>query len=152
MSSGRQGIATIRLHPWHRVLVYLVLFIIAATGLFWTVLEDVLMQGPGPLPALLLKTHGICSAVALMVFGSLLPTHMRLAWRHRRNVSTGLLITLSMAVVSVTATALYYGSEEWRDLTRWTHILVGAGMVLVLPLHVLVGRWRSQREGHRGLV
>ncbi len=144
--SSHRGIATIRLHPWHRGLVYLALIVIAGSGIAWTVLEDWLMQGPGPLPQLLLKTHGIFSFLTLMAVGSLLPTHMRLAWRQRRNVLTGVVSALVLLVLIVTAMGLYYGGEDWRELTKWTHVVVGVAVVLVLPVHVLLGRRTRYRQ------
>lgn len=144
--SDRQGIATIRLHPGHRLATYLTLAVIAASGLAWTIMVDWLDLGPGPWPLLLLKIHGISSFLTMMVIGSVMPTHMRLAWRHRRNVVSGVLSSLVLLIVAATAAGLYYGSEELREVTRWTHIIVGTAIVLMLPLHVVLGRRQRQRQ------
>lgn len=50
-----------------------------------------------------------------------------------------------MAALAVSGLMLYYGAEENRDASLWTHWLIGSAMFLVFPLHALIGREAKRR-------
>lgn len=129
-----------QLPGWQRWSAYLAMGACALSGLIWFLLRDVIEVPPNSRDRFVLVTHGISSFVVLMAFGSVLPTHVRAAWRARRNRWLGALSIALMATLAVTALGLYYGSEEWHDPTRWTHIIIGLAAVLGIPLHIVIGR------------
>lgn len=135
-SSRRVG----KLWTWHRWAVYLILTLCAVTGLLWFVLRDVLSIAPNSNDRIVLVLHGVSSFLALMAFGSVLPTHVRVTWKANKNRMSGLLVVAMLAVLSLTALVLYYGSEEMHMTFKWTHIVIGLGAFACFPLHVVLGK------------
>lgn len=124
---------------------YLALVAVAASGLLWSLLHDVLQSSWMLAERRLLTTHGIAAMATLVVVGGLLPLHIRMAWRLRRNLASGAIALSMMTLLGATGALLYYGQEEWRDWVRWTHIGVGVLVTLAIPLHIWLGRRRSRR-------
>ena len=129
-----------RLGLWQKTAVYLTFVAVGLSGFAWFVLHDFIDEEPGELARWLLILHGVSAFAALMVFGSLFPRHMRLGWLNRRNVVSGGFTALIMTALIVTALLLYYGGEEVRWISRWTHIVVGSLGFTIIPLHVVLGR------------
>lgn len=136
----RAQLVEVRLPRWHRWVLYAGFVLVAATGVVWTFSHDVLALGPNILERAMLKVHGASSFMALMLFGSVVPHHMRLAWNARRNRTTGALVVSFFLVLAVSAYGLYYAGEDLREFTRWLHIYVGILGCVALPLHIRVGR------------
>lgn len=132
----------VRMHHWHRRLTYLGLLIVAVTGIAWTVSHDALEAGPNAFERWMLMVHGGASFAAMMIFGSVLPQHVRIAWRLRRNRLIGALVLTALAVLVLTAYALYYGNEELRPFVKWSHVGIGVLAALLMPLHI----WRGRRR------
>lgn len=129
-----------KLWSWHRWGVYLSLLLCAVSGLAWFVLRDL-----GEPPAdgggrWVIVTHGLAGFLALMAFGSVLPTHVRVTWRAHKNRIAGTLATALLALLSLSALGLYYGSEEMHDPVKWLHIGVGLAALAAFPVHVVLGR------------
>jgi Sec-independent protein secretion pathway component TatC len=120
-----------RLGRWHLGITIAVLAAVSFTGLAWFVRHDLMEREPDDLQRLLLAAHGIFAYGAVLAFGSALPTHARLAWRHRRNIASGLSMIVTIGTLELTALWLYYGSEQLRDLARWVHM--GVGLVALVP-------------------
>lgn len=129
-----------RLGLWHFVIIIAVLTGVSLTGLAWFVWHDLLESEPDDLQRLLLVTHGALAYGALVVFGSALAAHARLAWRHKRNMVSGLSIIVTMGALALSALWLYYGGEESRNVARWVHIGIGLAAFAAFPIHVVLGR------------
>ena len=132
----------IRLPTGQRWATYLTLLTVAGSGLFWSLLHDILQSGYMLVERDLLVVHGIAAAVTLVIVGGLLPLHIRLAWRAGRNMASGTIALSAIAVLGTTGLLLYYGGEEWLDETRWAHIVVGILASAALPTHIWMGRKR----------
>jgi hypothetical protein len=133
-----------RVGPWQQAAVYVTLVIVALTGLVWLALHDFIEEEPSDLQRWSLILHGAFAFATLIVFGSLLPLHLRSGWLRRRNIASGLSITVVMTMLIATALLLYYGGEETRTPVRWVHIGVGILGFAVFPIHVIFGH-RSRR-------
>lgn len=141
-----QHLFSIRLPKVQRGAIYLVLIMVAASGVSWSLLHDVLQWGWMLAERRLLILHGVTAAASLVLIGSLLPLHFRLAWRTRHNRASGVAAIAMMSLLGITALLLYYGGEEWRDGVRWTHVGVGFIAVLIIPIHIGLGRRRAARQ------
>lgn len=147
MSAGRHPRLGVQLPLAHRRSAYATYAAVTLSGIAWFVLHDLF---PGDRPVTLhalLVTHGIAAAFALVVVGSLLPVHVRLAWRTRRNRISGVAALAIVGGLALTGLLLYYGNEDGRDIARWSHIAAGLGAA-ALPLHVWLGR--RYAPAHRG--
>jgi hypothetical protein len=127
-----------RLGFWQRLSVFSTTVVVGLTGLFWFILHDVVADEPGDMTHLLLTLHGVSAYALLVAIGSLLPLHVRSGWLRRRNIVTGLMVTAIMAVLSVTALVLYYGSEEMQMPAKWLHLAFGFGCFVLLPAHAFL--------------
>lgn len=113
---------------------------VAASGVAWLALHDWLHWGWFGAEHRLLIIHGVSAALSLTVVGGLLPLHIRLAWRTRRNLRSGVSALAVMGLLGLSGLLLYYGDEEWCDIVRWLHIGVSVFGIVAVPLHVWVGK------------
>jgi len=130
----------VQLPQAQRRIAYATFAAVGLSGVAWFVLHDMFPGDRSAVLHALLVTHGVAAAVALVVVGSLLPVHLRLAWRTRRNRTSGLGSLTIVGGLALTGLLLYYGSEEGRDVARWSHIVAGLAVLTALPLHVWLGR------------
>ncbi len=142
---------TIRLGRWHQGAVYTVTAALVVSGLAWIVLHYFFAQpgeyGPTIHPAepWMLKLHGAAAMAGLIIYGSLLPVHIRRAWAIRRNIVLGIGLVLFMLALTVTGYLLYYaGDEETRPVISVVHWVVGLVVPAVLVWHVLSGRAQTR--------
>ena len=78
---------------------------------------------------------------ALIVYGSLLPIHVRRAWAVRRNIALGVGVVSFMLLLTVTGYLLYYaGDEQLRPIISAAHWVLGLAVPLLLWWHVASGR------------
>ncbi|MEE3623547.1 hypothetical protein UCD39_06025 [Nitrospirillum sp. BR 11752] len=131
----------------HRHWLYRVMLVVALTGLAWMVLHygrgliGVDGHAARSAEAWCMKLHGGAVMAALVAFGSVLPHHVRLAWRARRHRLSGVGLISAVLVLVLTGYGLYYlGDEDWHDCASWGHQVVAALAVAACLIHVRAGR------------
>lgn len=129
-----------KLWSWHRGALYGVLGACALTGLAYWMLRDLLPREPAAFDHTVLVLHALASFLALMAFGSVLPTHVRATWRLKRNRWAGGATVALLALLALSAFGLYYAGEESHRLYKWSHLAAGLAGMLLVPLHIVVGR------------
>lgn len=88
-----------------------------------------------------MKVHGGAAMAILVLVGMLLSTHVRFAWRARRNRGNGSLFLGAFALLTLTGYGLYYsGGEKLRAWTSWIHLAAGLALPLFLVLHIWLGK------------
>lgn len=145
--------AVIRLGTRHKKMLHSGLILLWASGALWLVFHYFLQAegdfGPQPhsLEIWWLRLHGLAAMLALMLLGSLLPSHVKLAWTRRKNRHTGLPMLAAWGWLAATGYALYYFSSDanaaWLPLLHW-----GVGLMLpaMLFIHLKQARKRSTRS------
>lgn len=133
-------VAEIRLATWHRRSVYIVLVVVAVTGIVWTLCHDLFGLAPNAFERVTLELHAAAAFFSLAALGSLAPHHIRLAWNARRNRISGALVLAGLLVLVGSAYALYYAGEDLRDVMKWIHIAIGIAITVGVPLHIVWGR------------
>jgi hypothetical protein len=129
----------LRLSLFAEFFVYLVFGILLITGVAWMVCQASPDEG-NHFSSLMLKLHGAAAMVSLILLGALI-NHMRKGWKSRKNRTSGLTLVLVILFLVVTGYGLYYaGDEQLRSLISQWHTWIGLGIVLLLPVHVLIGR------------
>lgn len=99
-----------------------------------------------PMEAWWLKLHGFAAMGGLILFGSMMPVHIRNAWRQGRNRWTGSSLVVVMSVLALSGYGLYYsGSDELRSWIGNLHWVVGLMLVCCLVVHVFQRRSASGR-------
>jgi hypothetical protein len=124
------------------------------TGCGWLLCHYVLaeMGDFGPLPhpqeGRWLELHGAAGMVALVLFGSLLTTHMRRAWAVRRGRASGGTLAGLFVLLTATGYGLYYVAGEsfraWISVVHWT---VGLAIPMLLAAHVYTLRSKLRSVG-----
>ena len=130
----------IGLKPFHRRLLYGVLALLFLTGAAWAYWND-LVSSPSDFDmsakAWAMRIHGAAAMAILVLIGMLLNSHVRFAWRARRNRGNGSLFLSAFGILTATGYGLYYaGSESLRTWTSWIHLAVGLALPLLLILHI----------------
>ena len=97
----------------------------------------------------ILIAHGVTSYVFALLFGAVMPVHIKSGWKTKRNRISGSLMITVMALLLVSGLILYYGVDT-RQAALWVHWVVGCGLVLLFPAHYLLGRHASHlaRQQH----
>jgi hypothetical protein len=142
---------TIRLGTWHQAAVYGVTAALAVSGLAWLIYHFFLAVpgdfGPQihPMEPWMLRLHGAAAMAGLIVYGSLLPIHIRRAWALRRNIVLGVGLVTLMLLLTVTGYLLYYaGGEESRPVISTLHWAPGLAVPALVAWHVSSGRRQTR--------
>ena len=146
---------TIRLGFWHQTTVYGATALLVVSGAIWLVLHFFMVsQGEfgdahHPLETWMLKLHGAAAMAGLIIYGSLLPIHIRRAWVIRRNIFLGISLVVLMLLLTISGYLLYYaGGEEARPIISATHWILGVGVPALLAWHVISGKRRTRIAGN----
>ncbi len=146
---------TIRLGFWHQTAVYGATALLVVSGAIWLVLHFFMVsQGEfgdthHPLETWMLKLHGAAAMAGLIIYGSLLPIHIRRAWTIRRNIFLGISLVLLMLLLTISGYLLYYArGEEARPIISATHWILGVGVPALLAWHVISGKRRTRIAGN----
>jgi hypothetical protein len=142
---------SIRLGPWHQGAVYAATAALAISGIIWLVLHYFFAvpgkYGPQihPLEPWMLRLHGAAAMAGLIIYGSLLPVHIRRAWSMRRNIALGIALVAFMLLLTITGYLLYYaGDEDTRPLISAAHWILGLAVPALLVWHIVSGRARTR--------
>lgn len=140
----RNSIQLSRRHEWFAYVVSAGIF---GTGAAWAWLHY-LANSPSEFgaPSLaetwLLKAHGAVAMAIFVLLGTLLPMHIKFAWRAGRNLRTGLSLLALLLFLCGTGCGLYYvGSENLRGWTSQAHLWTGLLFAPLLALHA----WRGKK-------
>ena len=137
----------INLPRWQELAVYASSAVLLLSGIAWLVFDRWIRTegefGPEHHPAehWMLIAHAIGAYAFLVIVGALIPVHIPLGWRQKRNRVSGTTVLGVCAILSVTALALYYVGDDlvraWASLVHWT---IGLAAVPILLIHVTRGR------------
>jgi hypothetical protein len=136
---------------WQRLATYWTFSVLLLTGLAWWWLDANRGDNPASAPQVaLLRLHGLAAMLALMCFGALLTTHVRIAWLLKRNRVLGAMLFAAIVMLVLTGYALYYAvGDGMRAASSWIHIAVGVAASAILVLHIVRGRRsRIDRVGY----
>jgi hypothetical protein len=151
-ASIRPPLIRFRLERWHRLSLYGVSGLLAASGILWLVVHYFFRvagefgETVNPLEPWTMKLHGAAAMAALFFVGSLLNSHMRRAHHARRNRYSGWGMATLLALLTISGYALYYlASESSRPLWSATHWVLGLLFPALLVLHIFLGRRAARR-------
>ena len=131
-----------RLPNWQRRAIYAVTAALVLTGLLWWALDANRGEnGASSAQVWSLRVHGMAAMLGLVFFGSLLSSHIRIAWAVNRNRLLGATLAGLTITLALTGYGLYYlGGEMSRSVASWLHLVFGITMPFVLWLHIVRGR------------
>jgi hypothetical protein len=88
----------------------------------------------------LLATHGVAAIFAILALGSVLPFHLKAGFKSRKKWFSGLCQLSIISVLIITGALLYYGPEEIREQTVYTHWSIGLVFAGFFIVHLLPRR------------
>jgi hypothetical protein len=88
--------------------------------------------------------HATVAFLIASQLGALWSVHMRIGWRHHKNLKTGLsLVTILLGLV-FTGVGIYYAGEDWSVPASASHIVIGLLVPCILVLHILAARSKEK--------
>lgn len=149
----------IRLGSQHQAWVYVCVAALLLTGALWLLfhffvsVKSEFGDTHHPLEVWWLKLHGFAAMGGLILFGSLMPVHIRTAWHQKRHRWTGGALVVVMSALALSGYGLYYaGNEEIRTWISNLHWVVGLALLVFLTIHVLQRRQAVRRRAVRPAV
>lgn len=134
----------IRLKRFQRSFLYAVVALLFLTGTAWAYWNYCVPEPrdfESSSKAWAMKIHGAAAMAILVLVGMLLTSHVRFAWRVRRNRGNGSLFLGAFGILTITGYGLYYaGGETLRAWSSWIHLAVGLALPLLLILHIWLGK------------
>ena len=137
----------VRLSAAHQMWLYAIAVLLLASGAIWlgfhyfVIVHGDFGSAHHPLEPWFLKIHGAAAMTFLVVFGTLLPIHLRRAWQLHRNRSSGATMFASIAWLTTTGWGLHYlGDESLRAAASGAHWVAGLAIAPMFALHVALGR------------
>jgi hypothetical protein len=127
------------LPSWQSFSTHAIFIICAISGVLYLLAHEFEMKALAVENHSILIAHGFSSYFFVLLFGAIMPNHIKGGWHNHRNRISGGSMVLVMALLLVSGLFLYYG-DETRDAALWVHWVIGCGLVLLFPLHVIRGR------------
>jgi hypothetical protein len=124
---------------WQSFSAHSIFLICAISGILYLLAHEFEMKLLAVENHSILIVHGFASYFFVLLFGAVMPTHIKAGWKAKRNKISGSLMVLVMSLLLISGLFLYYG-DETRDAALWVHWIIGCGLVLLFPLHFIRGR------------
>jgi hypothetical protein len=134
----------VKLPSFQKINAYLFFCIVAITGIWWILLSEVMSSMNLKLIHRILIVHGITATFCLMIFGSLMTQHIRVAWQLKKNRVSGGISIFTIGLIILSGLGLYYAEEDQQMIYEWAHIVMGLLVVFLIPIHIIFGRKSSR--------
>lgn len=124
---------------WQSFSTHTIFLICAISGVLYLLAHEFEIKALRVENHSILVVHGFAAYFFVLLFGAVMPTHIKAGWKNKRNRLSGGLMVAAMALLLVSGLFLYYG-DVTRDAALWVHWVIGCGLVLLFPLHFIRGR------------
>jgi hypothetical protein len=128
-----------RMPRWQALSTHIIFVICALTGVLYWLAHDLEIVPLAIENHTVLSAHGFAAYFFTLLFGAMIPNHIKSGWNNRRNRASGSFMVLVMALLLLSGLFLYYGADT-RNAALWVHWVLGGGLVLLFPLHYVLGR------------
>ena len=131
-----------------RAWLYPAFLLSVASGGAWAVIWHFFREDPTmaePIENTILKVHLAGAMILLVVIGAALPKHAAKAWAAKINRVASTIFIATILGSAVTGYAL--NAFFWEtSLMHFIHIASGVSMVMMLPAHILIGRFLEKKR------
>ena len=124
---------------WQSFSTHIIFIICAVSGVLYLLAHEFEIKVLSVENHSILIVHGFAAYFFVLLFGAMMPNHIKAGWKSKRNRLSGGLMVAVMSMLLISGLFLYYGNET-RDAALWVHWVIGGGLVLLFPLHFIRGR------------
>ena len=134
---------------WQAIPTHLVFLLCAVSGVLYLLAHEFEIAPFAIKNHSILIAHGVTAYLFVMLFGAVMPVHIKSGWKTKRNRISGSLMVMVMSLLIISGLFLYYAVDT-REAALWVHWVIGGGMAILFPAHYLLGRRvnRSTRMQH----
>lgn len=105
---------------------------------------DVAWHLNGAIRLAVVTLHASIAFLIVSQLGALWSVHMRIGWRHHKNLKTGLSLVAILLGLVITGLGIYYAGEDWSVPASASHIIIGLFIPIVLVLHIIAARTKEK--------
>ncbi|MBA3695665.1 MAG: hypothetical protein H0W85_02600 [Methylotenera sp.] len=105
---------------------------------------DVSWHLPGAMRLAVVALHATIAFLVVSQLGALWSVHMRIGWRHHKNLPTGLGLVAVLLGLVLTGLGIYYAGEDWSVPASASHIIIGIFIPFVLVWHIMAARHKQK--------
>lgn len=127
------------LPKWQSISSHIIFLICACSGILYLLGHEFEIMPFTIENHSILMAHGISAYLFVLLFGAVMPTHIKAAWKAKRNRISGSLMIAVMSLLLISGLFLYY-ADALREAALWVHWVIGGGLVLLFPFHFIAGR------------
>jgi hypothetical protein len=131
-----------------RFWLYAAFAMTVGSGATWAIIWHFVREDPDmaqPIENTLLKVHLAGALVLLVAVGAALPKHASKSWAANLNRPASALFIGAILGAVVTGYGILAFVWETRVI-HFTHIALGVAMTILLPLHILIGRYLEKKR------
>ena len=127
--------------PRLRALIFSAAALLWLSGVVWLALHYGFAQRTdfGPLPnpwePAVMRVHGLLAVGGVFLLGWIMAGHVSERWRTRVRRSSGLLLTVSAAVLILSGYALYYTAGSPHEIAAFAHEAIGVAVLVAALAH-----------------
>jgi hypothetical protein len=90
----------------------------------------------------LVAIHVLVAFLVISQLGALWSVHMRIGWRHHKNMGSGIIMVVVLVALTITGVGIYYLGESLTKAASLSHLLIGLCFPCLLVYHIIAGRTR----------
>lgn len=124
---------------WQSFSTYTIFIICAVSGVLYLLAHEFEIKALAVENHSILVVHGFAAYIFVLLFGALMPNHIKAGWKSKRNRISGGFMIFTKSLLLISGLFLYYG-DETRDAALWVHWVIGVGLLLLFPFHFIAGR------------
>ena len=128
---------------WQAIPTHLIFLLCAVSGVLYLLVHEFEIAPFAIKNHSILIAHSVTAYLFVMLFGAVMPVHIKSGWKSKRNRISGSLMVAVMSLLIISGLFLYY-AVDMREAALWVHWVIGCGLVLLFPAHYLLGRRVNQ--------
>ena len=122
---------------WQSFSTHLIFIICAVFGGLYLLAREFEIKALAVANHSILIVHGFAAYFFVLIFGAIMPNHIKAGWKNKRNRLSG---GLMVAVMSLLLISGLFCIMVMKPAMLWLPWVIGYGLVLLFPLHFIRAR------------
>ena len=122
---------------WQSFSTHFIFIICAASGVLYLQAHEFEIKALRVENHSILIVRGFTAYFFVLLFGAIMPNHIKAGWKNKRNRLSG---GLMMAVMSLLLISGLFCIMAMKPAMLWVPWVIGCGLVLLFPLHFIRAR------------